>query len=115
MVMVGVAVVKPLVITAEQRELVGQAMKAMYAAGEWIIKSRPEATPEDAYRYVVGTGSFDLIQHWVLSTPEYQAKRKAGSAPVQTMKDKIDALTAAVAAGLITKEDAMAIVSKLVA
>ena len=113
----GVAAVKPLIITAEQRELVGQAMKAMFAAGEWIIKSKPEATPEDAYRYVVGTNSFDLIQHWVLSTEEYKAKRKAGpsSAPVQTMKDKIDALTAAVASGLMTKEDAMAVVAKLVA
>lgn len=95
-----------LVITDEQRKQVGELMMGWLKQELWCIKpgTRAAANPPN---YIVGRQPTCLIEAWTLPRQQNGAPRATGIAPAGE-PSKFELIKQALAAGLITKEQAEA-------
>lgn len=93
-----------LVITDEQRKQVGELMMGWLKQELWSIKpgTRAAANP---LNYIVGRQPTCLIEAWTLPRQQNGAPRATGIAPAGE-PSKFELIKQALAAGLITKEQA---------
>jgi len=96
-----------LVISAEDREKVGELMMSWLSEGKWSIKdgTRAASFPRE---YVMGMQPTCLIQAWTLP----RKKDKVATGGEVIVVDKIAQIKAAKDAGLISEEQAMQAVMK---
>lgn len=98
-----------LVITPEQRQKVGEVMMQWLKEERWSIKPGTRAA-ENPLNYIVGTQPTCLIQAWVQPRKPKESPSPS-SAPQQ--QNQMEAIKQALAAGLISQEQAQAAALKL--